>query len=137
MLKISVHLAYSKNVDLNCPERNTDAIIQYIGTDYADIEICMDIYISYLSYNFKCLFFPPQYSACMMCDGFYGPNFGQPVCSTCHLFLFSSDINKEEGEQEVYFEVMFLVTIFAMNLMFGIDYCSPLSNRIYMYNRIQ
>ena len=40
----------------------------------------------------------------MMCDGFYGNNFGQPVCSTCHLFLFSADINKEEGE-EVYTKV--------------------------------
>lgn len=28
-----------------------------------------------------------------MCNGFYGPNFGQPVCSTCHLFLFPPDIN--------------------------------------------
>ena len=40
----------------------------------------------------------------MMCNGFHGNNFGQPVCSTCHLFLFSADINKEEGE-EVYTEV--------------------------------
>ena len=41
----------------------------------------------------------------MMCSGFYGNNYGQPVCSTCHLFLFSVDINKEDGEGEVYTEV--------------------------------
>ncbi|XP_069112240.1 uncharacterized protein [Argopecten irradians] len=45
-----------------------------------------------------------EYSRCMICDGFYGSNFGQPVCSTCHLFLFTSDINLEDGEQEIYNE---------------------------------
>ena len=40
-----------------------------------------------------------------MCCGFYGNNYGQPVCSTCHLFLFSVDINKEDGEGGVYTEV--------------------------------
>ncbi|RUS81105.1 hypothetical protein EGW08_011145 [Elysia chlorotica] len=39
-----------------------------------------------------------QYDKCMMCEGFYGGNFGQPVCSTCHLFLFSVDL-KGEGEE--------------------------------------
>ena len=42
----------------------------------------------------------------MFCDGFYGKSFGEPVCSTCHMFLFSSDINKQEGEEEVYTEVI-------------------------------
>lgn len=46
-----------------------------------------------------------QYSSCMFCNGFYGKSFGEPVCSTCHMFLFSSDINKQEGEEEVYTEV--------------------------------
>lgn len=23
-----------------------------------------------------------------MCNGYYGPNFGEPVCLTCHAFLF-------------------------------------------------
>ncbi|KAK3086564.1 hypothetical protein FSP39_020298 [Pinctada imbricata] len=40
----------------------------------------------------------------MVCLGYYGHNFGQPVCSTCHLFLFSSDINFDDGEQQVYAE---------------------------------
>ena len=40
-----------------------------------------------------------QYENCMMCSGFYGNNFGQPVCSTCHLFLFSVDL-KEDGEEQ-------------------------------------
>lgn len=47
-----------------------------------------------------------QYGQCMVCNGFHGSNFGQPVCSSCHLFLFSNDINLEDGEQEVYNEVI-------------------------------
>lgn len=44
-------------------------------------------------------YFHFQYESCMMCQGFYGRSFGQPVCSTCHIFLFITDINKdEEGE---------------------------------------
>ncbi|XP_065571444.1 uncharacterized protein LOC136034199 [Artemia franciscana] len=31
---------------------------------------------------------------CMMCDGYYGPNFGQPVCWTCHLYLFQNDVER-------------------------------------------
>lgn len=34
-----------------------------------------------------------QYDHCYLCGGFYGANFGQPVCGTCHLFLFPEDIN--------------------------------------------
>lgn len=29
-----------------------------------------------------------QTSECYMCNGFYGPSFGEPVCATCHAFLF-------------------------------------------------
>ncbi|KAK0045836.1 SUMO-conjugating enzyme UBC9 [Biomphalaria pfeifferi] len=43
-------------------------------------------------------FLESNFESCMMCDGFYGGNFGQPVCSTCHLFLFSSHM-KEDGEE--------------------------------------
>ncbi|XP_060569349.1 uncharacterized protein LOC132727783 [Ruditapes philippinarum] len=49
-------------------------------------------------------FLQSEYSACMFCQGFYGKSFGQPVCSTCHLFLFSSDINRDEGEEDIYTE---------------------------------
>ena len=34
-----------------------------------------------------------QYEACFMCAGFYGLNFNQPLCSTCHMFLYPSNIN--------------------------------------------
>ena len=34
-----------------------------------------------------------QHPACYVCNGFYGSSFGQPVCGTCHLFLFPQDIN--------------------------------------------
>lgn len=49
-------------------------------------------------------FLDTEYSTCMMCSGFYSNNFGQPICGTCHLFLFSYDINKDDDEQEVYTE---------------------------------
>lgn len=47
-----------------------------------------------------------DYDKCMMCEGFYGGNFGQPVCSTCHLFLFSVDLKGEgeDGDERVYNE---------------------------------
>lgn len=35
--------------------------------------------------------FPNQ--VCTMCEGYYGPCFGQHVCTTCHVFLFPDDIN--------------------------------------------
>ncbi|KAI0220458.1 hypothetical protein LSAT2_028031 [Lamellibrachia satsuma] len=38
-------------------------------------------------------FLQTEYRACYLCNGFYGPSFGQPVCSTCHMFLFPQDIN--------------------------------------------
>ncbi|XP_050397716.1 (E3-independent) E2 ubiquitin-conjugating enzyme UBE2O [Patella vulgata] len=49
-------------------------------------------------------FLKNAFDCCMMCNGFYGGSFGQPVCSTCHLFLFSGDINNEDGEAEVFVE---------------------------------
>ena len=30
---------------------------------------------------------------CFMCEGYYGPCFGQNVCTICHIFLFPDDIN--------------------------------------------
>ncbi|KAJ0174204.1 hypothetical protein K1T71_010350 [Dendrolimus kikuchii] len=27
-------------------------------------------------------------SSCYVCNGYYGPNFGEPVCMTCHAFLY-------------------------------------------------
>ncbi|ELU14345.1 hypothetical protein CAPTEDRAFT_220586 [Capitella teleta] len=38
-------------------------------------------------------FLSSKLSACSVCQGYYGPNFGWPVCNTCHLFLFAADIN--------------------------------------------
>ncbi|XP_041376583.1 uncharacterized protein LOC121389041 [Gigantopelta aegis] len=49
-------------------------------------------------------FLQKQFNCCMMCSGFYGANFGEPVCNTCHLFLFSMDVDKEDGEADVYTE---------------------------------
>ncbi|OXA65214.1 uncharacterized protein LOC110841891 [Folsomia candida] len=33
-----------------------------------------------------------HHSSCFYCNGYYGPNFGEPVCATCHEFLFSEDL---------------------------------------------
>ncbi|XP_013387845.1 uncharacterized protein LOC106156942 [Lingula anatina] len=41
-------------------------------------------------------FLSNEYKTCSVCGGFYGTSFGQPVCSTCHLFLFPDDINNPE-----------------------------------------
>ncbi|XP_029038966.1 uncharacterized protein LOC114874143 isoform X1 [Osmia bicornis bicornis] len=29
---------------------------------------------------------------CCFCNGYYGPCFGEPVCATCHAFLFPNDV---------------------------------------------
>ncbi|XP_012273433.1 uncharacterized protein LOC105695936 [Orussus abietinus] len=31
-------------------------------------------------------------STCYICNGYYGPCFGEPVCATCHAFLFPDDV---------------------------------------------
>ncbi|KAG1665377.1 Ubiquitin-conjugating enzyme E2 5A [Nymphon striatum] len=49
---------------------------------------------------------PPDASddtACSICNGFYGPNFGEPVCATCHAFLFPGDVSLQDVA-EVYEE---------------------------------
>ncbi|XP_064640709.1 uncharacterized protein LOC135495754 [Lineus longissimus] len=42
------------------------------------------------------LFSELEYKECFVCQGFYGLNFGQPVCGTCHAFLFPEDINNAD-----------------------------------------
>lgn len=41
-------------------------------------------------------FLKSEFGQCSMCKGYYGHNFGQPVCSTCHIFLFSNDVNQSD-----------------------------------------
>jgi ubiquitin-protein ligase len=36
---------------------------------------------------------------CLACNGFYGPCFGEPVCSTCHAFLYASRVEQETNPQ--------------------------------------
>lgn len=33
-----------------------------------------------------------QTVTCCFCNGYYGPCFGEPVCATCHAFLFPNDV---------------------------------------------
>lgn len=32
-------------------------------------------------------------STCYICNGYYGPCFGEPVCATCHAFLFPEELS--------------------------------------------
>ncbi|XP_076760608.1 modifier of rpr and grim, ubiquitously expressed [Xylocopa sonorina] len=42
-------------------------------------------YVPCLEFNFSTI-------TCCFCNGYYGPCFEEPVCSTCHAFLFPNDI---------------------------------------------
>ena len=42
-----------------------------------------------------------QIKDCLMCNGFYSLNFNQPLCSTCHLFLFPASSNEGVETMEV------------------------------------
>ncbi|XP_053957437.1 uncharacterized protein LOC128862756 [Anastrepha ludens] len=41
------------------------------------------------SFSFSCS------SACWVCNGYYGPNFDEPLCGTCHAFLYSTQAAEE------------------------------------------
>ena len=34
-------------------------------------------------------------AVCNVCNGYYGPAFSQPVCATCHAFLYANDLDQE------------------------------------------
>lgn len=36
-------------------------------------------------------------SSCFICNGYYGPCFEEPVCATCHAFLFPEDMSHSEA----------------------------------------
>jgi len=36
-----------------------------------------------------------QTPSCRACNGYYGPCFGEPVCATCHAFLYASSLENE------------------------------------------
>ena len=62
-----------------------------------------------------------QYKRCYICGGFFGANFGQPVCSTCHLFLFPDDINLYEDGAPIV-EVSFLCCCFFVVVFYFLAY---------------
>ncbi|XP_075152253.1 modifier of rpr and grim, ubiquitously expressed [Haematobia irritans] len=37
----------------------------------------------------------PNSSTCWVCNGYYGPNFDEPLCSTCHAFLYNTEHAEE------------------------------------------
>ena len=42
------------------------------------------------------LHFPDlQLRGVQLCNGYYGPAFSQPVCATCHAFLYANDLDQE------------------------------------------
>ena len=34
-------------------------------------------------------------AVCDVCYGYYGAAFSQPVCATCHAFLYANDLDQE------------------------------------------
>ena len=34
-------------------------------------------------------------AVCRACNGYYGPCFSEPVCATCHAFLYANDLDQE------------------------------------------
>lgn len=54
--------------------------------------------------------------ACWVCNGYYAPNFGEPLCGTCHAFLFPvmeekrptdiSDNDEDSGNDEPPYNLM-------------------------------
>ncbi|CAD7079893.1 unnamed protein product [Hermetia illucens] len=38
----------------------------------------------------------PNSTTCWVCNGYYGPNFGEPICGTCHAFLYPTNPNEEQ-----------------------------------------
>eukprot|EP00096_Caligus_rogercresseyi_P000924 TRINITY_DN11490_c0_g1_i1.p1 TRINITY_DN11490_c0_g1~~TRINITY_DN11490_c0_g1_i1.p1 ORF type:complete len:375 (-),score=79.25 TRINITY_DN11490_c0_g1_i1:56-1180(-) len=40
-----------------------------------------------------------EYPSCTTCNGYYGPSFGEPVCPTCHAFLYADDHEHPEGSR--------------------------------------
>ncbi|CAL1285466.1 unnamed protein product [Larinioides sclopetarius] len=43
------------------------------------------------------MLFLAHHTICYACCGFYGPNFEQPLCVTCHAFLYPGDVNIPDG----------------------------------------
>lgn len=41
--------------------------------------------------------FEYTHSSCYLCNGYYGPCFEEPVCATCHAFLFPEDLSYTEA----------------------------------------
>ncbi|XP_076066057.1 modifier of rpr and grim, ubiquitously expressed [Oratosquilla oratoria] len=39
--------------------------------------------------------FEYRHQHCYQCLGFYGPNFNQPTCGTCHAFLYPDDVSQQ------------------------------------------
>ncbi|XP_005180823.1 uncharacterized protein LOC101899468 [Musca domestica] len=37
----------------------------------------------------------PNNATCWVCNGYYGPNFGEPLCGTCHAFLYNTEPTEE------------------------------------------
>ena len=72
---------------LSCPEFEFSVILKRMFTKF---QFCLS-YIVFFKISDRIIFFSFQNSACYICNGYYGPCFGEPVCATCHAFLFPDD----------------------------------------------
>lgn len=44
---------------------------------------------------FVTIFFMKNSSSCWICNGYYGPSYGEPLCGTCHAFIFPNHPSEE------------------------------------------
>lgn len=41
---------------------------------------------------------------CCFCNGYYGPSFEEPLCTTCHTFIFPDDLSNQNHAVSALFE---------------------------------
>ncbi len=51
---------------------------------------------------------------CSACNGYYGPAFGQPVCPTCHAFLYA---NVHDAEINIQLVIMLFHKLFRFKFL--------------------
>ncbi|XP_015515029.2 uncharacterized protein LOC124302202 [Neodiprion virginianus] len=68
----------------NC-DRTSDSSDSALNTDLEDDYLDAIENIPYPEFQFAT-------TTCYICNGYYGPCFEEPVCATCHAFLFPDDI---------------------------------------------
>lgn len=76
-------------------QQNNNETVDTTDDDLKDSEQEEELDDSQLhSHNVEDLSFPNS-ATCWVCNGYYGPNFGEPLCGTCHAFLYNTEPAEE------------------------------------------